>query len=459
MKSNEQRVWRDIAQLADAYLAAESDAAPLHACPPETLAAEPVFALGPDGVSHEEWINRLRTIMAATPSSSHPRFVNQLFGGRIPEAVAADALALLANSSMYTYKAAGAQVIVESAVLARLLAAAEMPGGEGSFTPGGSAANLAALLLARTRAFPQIRDEGADGLRATVYTSAESHYSIRKNAGILGLGRNQVRMVPVLADGRMDLDALSASMAADEAAGYVPLAVNATAGTTVRGAFDDIRGVAGVASRYGAWLHVDGALGASLLLSPTWRARLDGIELADSLAWNPHKMMGVALQTSVLLVRQRGSLAASLDETAGYLFQAHGDHYNPGHASLQCGRRNDAFRLWSAWCRLGDRGWADRIDAQMALAQEAARMIAEDPLLELLEPPPSVNVCFNLRGVAPETVCTRLNEKGTLKIGYGQVGERTGIRLVCVNPALGRSGLVRVLDAVKAAASSSHAGP
>ncbi len=449
MNEAERKYWQDVVALAEEYLAAEAAAAPLFACPPTTLAADGAFALGPEGVDHQEWINRLRTILAATPSSSQPRFVNQLFGGRIPEAVAADVLALLANSSMYTYKAAGAQVMVENEVLRKMLAAAEMSAGEGSFMPGGSAATLAAMLLARNRTFPRCRDEGVGDQRATVYTSSESHYSIRKNAGILGLGRNQVRLIPVQADGRMDMEALAQCMAADQAAAFTPLMVNATAGTTVRGAFDDIRAAASVARHFGSWLHVDGALGASLLLSPKWRTLLDGIELADSLTWNPHKMMGVALQTSVLLARESGVLAGSLDETADYLFQAHEDDFNPGHRSLQCGRRNDAFRLWSAWCRLGDRGWADRIEKQMALAREATRLIEEDPRLELLEQPPSVNVCFNLRGVSPETVCTQLDETGVLKIGYGQVGDRMGIRLVCVNPELGHEGIERVLDAVK----------
>jgi len=450
MSEDEKKCWQDVAALAEAYLAAESAGGLLPACAPETLAADERFLLGSEGVSHAEWINRLGSIMEATPSTSHSRFVNQLFGGRIPEAVAADMLALLANSSMYTYKAAGAQVMVENEVLRKMLATAGMTGGEGSFMPGGSAANLGAMLLARHQRFPTVRDNGLAGTgAATVYTSADAHYSIRKNAGILGVGRHYVRAIPVGPDGAMVPDKLETAIRKDLEQGCTPMCINATAGTTVRGAFDRLDRIGHIAREHGIWFHVDGALGASLLLSPTWRSRLEGIALADSLTWNPHKMMGVALQTSVLLVRQRGLLAGCLDESADYLFQAHEDDFNPGHRSLQCGRRNDAFRLWSAWSRLGDRGWAARIDRQMALAQEAARRIDADPLLELLEQPPSINVCFNLRGVAPEEVCARLDDSGILKIGHGQVGGRSGIRLVCVNPELGQAGIARILDAVK----------
>lgn len=447
MQAHEENVWKATLGIAEAYLAAEAGGACLDARTPEQLLAEVPFGLPEEGLALEDWVDRLKQVMAATPSSSSPRFVNQLFGGRIPEAVAADMLALLANSSMYTFKAAGAQVLVEQAVLGRLLTAAGMSGGEGSFVPGGSAANLAAMLMARNRAVPASRDSGMGGVRGTVYTSVESHYSIRKNAGILGLGRKHVRLIPVTGDGRMDVPALDAAIAADLRNGFVPVLVNATAGTTVRGAFDDIAATGAVAHKYGVWLHVDGALGATVLLSPKWQHLMEGLAAADSLAWNPHKMMGLALQTSVVLVREQGLLAGSLDETADYLFQSHADDFNPGHRSLLCGRRNDALRLWSAWCRIGDRGWEQRVDRQMALAAYAAERIRVGPQLALLEPPPLINVCFNRVGVPAEAVCTALDRYGEIKIGYGQVGETTGIRLVCANPEIGEAGIDVILEA------------
>ncbi len=307
------------------------------------------------------------------------------------------------------------------------------------------------MLLARNRAYPACRDEGGGTPGATIYTSAESHYSIRKNAGILGIGRNRVRNIAVRADGTMDLAALDAQIRQDREAGGVPMLINVTAGTTVRGAFDDIRGAAHIAQGCGAWLHVDGALGGTLLLSARWRTLLDGIELADSLTWNPHKMMGVALQASVLLVCQQGLLQASLDESADYLFQEHAHDFNPGHRSLQCGRRNDAFRLWAAWCRLGDKGWDARIAQQMELAREAAQWIEADPELELLESPQSVNVCFLHRRASSEAVCRELNETGAVKVGYGQVGGHSAIRLVCVNPDLAGAPIREVLARIRAA--------
>ncbi|MCA9708937.1 MAG: hypothetical protein KDK70_24035, partial [Myxococcales bacterium] len=142
-------------------------------------------------------LDLLREVLAATPSTTSRRFFNQLFGGRDAVATLGEVAAALTNSPMHTFKASGVQVLVERAVLRRMGALAGMPHGDGMLAPGGSLSNLAALLLARDRALPEAREAGLPGIRAAVYTSAEGHYSIRKAAGMAGLGRSNVRMVPV----------------------------------------------------------------------------------------------------------------------------------------------------------------------------------------------------------------------------------------------------------------------
>jgi glutamate/tyrosine decarboxylase-like PLP-dependent enzyme len=419
---------------------------------PSAMLAALGLSLGAEGHEPEAVLEKLEAIMAFTPSSSSERFLNQLFGGRIAVAAAAELLAAAANSSMYTLKAAGAQVLVENEVLSKMLVAIGFANGEGSFTPGGSSANMTALLLARNGAEPRFRDEGYGGPALVAYTSAEAHYSIPKNAGMLGLGRRNVRLVPVDASGRMQAKALEESVRADLAAGLRPFFINATAGTTVRGAFDPFRELAAIAKRHGLWLHVDGALGGSVALSAAHRGLLDGAALADSFAWNPHKMMGTQLQTSALLVARKGLLAGSLDETADYLFQADQDDFNPGHRSPLCGRRNDALRLWAAWYRLGDEGWNRRIDRQMALARFAARSIEADAELALVEEPPLINVCFEYPGVSSAALCDYLDTQGIMKIGHGEAKGRRAIRLVCVNPDISEERILALLDDVKKAA-------
>ena len=163
-------------------------------------------------------------------------------------------------------------------------------------------------------------------------------------------------------------------------------------------------------------------------------------------------MMGVPQQCSVLLVARRGALTGSLDETADYLFQADDDDLNPGHRSIQCGRRTDALKLWATWRRLGDHGWDERVQRQLGLARLAAAKIAADPPSGLVDTPPSINVCFEVRGHASPAICDWLDQHGRLKIGHGTVRGRQVLRLVCVNPDLDESDLDAILAEIQAAA-------
>jgi len=443
-----------VAALGRDLLAREEELPGGAARDPGQLAAALDLALPDAGRPLAEVMARLRAVLLATPSSSSWRFVNQLFAGREPAATAAAMLTPLVNISMYTFKAGGAQILVERELLHRMCAAAGFTAGEGAFTPGGSFANFLALVLARNEALPGARETGVAGARLVAYTSAEGHYSVPKNAGLAGIGRANVRAIAVDGRGRMLPEALAAAIAADRAAGLRPFFVNATAGTTVRGAFDPLGELGDVARAAGLWFHVDAAFGGSLLLSPEHRRLLAGSERADSLAWDPHKMMGVPLQSSVLLLARRGLLARNLDESADYLFQADPDELNPGRRSLQCGRPNDALKLWAAWQRLGSQGWAARLGRQMALARRAAELIRSDPELRLAEEPPSLNVCFEVRGRASDAVCDRLDRDGLLKIGHGIVAGRRTIRLVCSNADLGDADLAEILAEIKAAARS-----
>ena len=407
------------------------------------------IAIDPRGASFAEVVAKLGRILAETPSAASPRFFNQLFGGREPIAVVAEMLTPLTNTSMYTYKVAGPQVLVEREVLARMAAAVGFADGAGTLSPGSSLANLTAMLIARNEALAGTRDRGLDGRRLTVYTSADGHYSIRKAAGILGLGRDNVRAIATDDRGRMRVAQLEAALAGDRDRGHLPVMINATAGTTVAGAFDPIAEIAEVAGAHGVWLNIDGALGGSVVLSRRHRHLVAGAERADSYVWNAHKMMGVPLPCSALLLACRGLLEQHLNESADYLFQSEADELNPGTRSLQCGRRNDALKLWAAWQLHGDHGYERRIDRQFELAAHVARRVEADPDLELVMPPESINVCFAVRGASSEAVCKRLDDEGRLLVGHGEANGRRAIRLVCVNPDLDVSDLDAALGEIK----------
>ncbi|PHQ79479.1 MAG: cysteine synthase, partial [Phycisphaera sp.] len=410
------------------------------------------------GHSLEDSIRKLQSVVTATPAATGPGFFNQLFGGREPIAVLAEILAAVCNTSMYTYKAAGVQVLIEQILIDKMKALAGIAGGDGLFTPGGSMSNMAAMIIARNERIECAREQGHPGGRHIVYTSAESHYSVRKNAGMIGLGRDNVHTVQVDEIGRMIPKELDQLIEHDIADGAQPLMVITTSGTTVMGAFDPIRAITDVAHKHKLWVHVDGAFGGSALLSDTFAPLMDGLELADSFTWDAHKMMGVPLICSVMLTRKPGLTAKHFDETATYLFQQDEDNLNPGTRSLQCGRRNDALKLWAAWQHLGDEGYRERLHRQMQLAEHFHTRVVDDPELTLSCDPQWINICFEVTGKPSDQICDELDRRQLAKLGWGIVHGRRVIRMVCVNPELTTGDLDALLANVKAVAKDLPAG-
>lgn len=423
--------------------------------PTEGLSRDRIgVSISDEGHELDQVVEALRHLVLTTPSSAGDNFLNQLFGGRDPVATLAEMLTPILNSSMYTFKVAGPQVLVELEVLNRIAKKAGYQDGEGTFVPGGSIANLVAMIIARNQADPGARDKGISCKQLTAYTSDQSHYSIKKNAGLIGIGRDSVRTVSTDTRGHMDLEDLLRLIRCDREAGRQPFFINATAGTTVLGAFDPIQEIAAVAQSENLWMHIDGALGAPVLLSERHRHLIEGSELADSITWNAHKMMGVPLSCSAILLKRRGLLSTHFNESATYLFQANDDEFNPGTRSIQCGRRNDAMKLWVAWLFHGDAGYQERINRLFDLADYAAGKIADDPDLTLTIHPESINVCFEVRGQSSAMICETLDSQSRLKIGFGDACGSSAIRLVCVNPDLGEEDIDRVIAEIKTVAAT-----
>jgi glutamate/tyrosine decarboxylase-like PLP-dependent enzyme len=406
---------------------------------PEEAARVTEIDLPREGVGEARALERLRAVLDVTPPTAGPRFVNQLFAGRERVATIAELAAVGLNTSMYTFKAAGVQTLIERACIERMLEKAAMCGGDGMFTPGGSLSNLAAMIVGRNEVVDGAGDLGFDGRKRVIYVSGEGHYSINKNASMIGVGRENVRGVGADSEGRMRPELLADAIAADRARGLEPMMVIATSGTTVMGAFDPLEDLAAVAESEGLWLHADGAFGGTALMHHETRHLLDGLERCDSFTWDAHKAMGVPLTCSVALTKKPGLMRKHFDETASYLFQQdledeEAGWLNPGLRSLQCGRRNDALKLWAQWQCLGDRGYARRVERQLELARTAAEIARQTPGVRLAHEPRWLTVCFEIEGKSSEAICETLTRKGVLKVGYGVVHGRKVVRLVTVNP-------------------------
>ena len=374
--------------------------------------------------------------------TAHPAYFNQLWGGFNPAGFMGELLTSAANTSMYTYEVAPAATLIERTLVQKMGQLAGFSNPEGQFTTGGSNGNLMAMAIARHQNYPLAKQQGMGEAKLVAFVSEEAHYSFAKAAHLLGIGTAQLWKVPTDSHGKMSVAALEQLIAKAHAFGYRPFLVVGTAGTTVRGAYDPFEAIAAIARREGLWFHVDGAWGAGVLLSPTHRHLMQGVEQADSLVWDAHKMMGMTLMCSVLLVNQRGTLSNTFAAgDTGYLFHqdAAAETLDLGPSTMHCGRRADAVKLWLAWKHLGDRGWSALIDRYFALAAYAESLIAASDDLELVGPRQSLNLCFQYRGRHRDsnaiTLAVRqaLQEAGTALVNYAQVGDRTVFRLVTCN--------------------------
>lgn len=419
--------------LAEKLLNAEKETPVADPVPATELYKKLSISLEADPASDEFFEKTLEELVLSTPRTATKLFFNQLFGGRHSKATLGDLLAVLLNNSMYTYKVAGPQVGIEKEILHKIC---DLIGygknSDGTFAPGGSMSNFMALLMARDAHNENIKNTGVLK-KLTLYTSVESHYSIPKNAAFAGIGREQVRYIDTNEFGQMQPTALEAQLKKDIAAGFSPFFVNATAGSTVLGAFDEIKPLSTICKTHNLWLHVDGAYCGGVIFSSKYKHLIAGLSEADSFSINAHKMLGTPLSCSIIVVNDKKHLYDSFSNDAAYLYQTDGDDYNLGKTSLQCGRRNDALKLWTLWKSVGTKGLEKMVDNQFYLADVARDYIKNHPDYTFYSFDDSISICFNYKNIPAQQLCTALYESGTLMVGFGTFRNQEFVRLVTIN--------------------------
>ena len=375
----------------------------------------------------------LKEVLISTPKTATNLFFNQLFGGRQSKAILGDLLAVMLNNSMYTYKVAGPQVGIEQEIIRQ---SCNLIGygsnSNGTFPTGGSMSNYMALVMGRDLKDPTCRLNGMSK-PLIIYTSKESHYSNAKNASFAGIGRNNIRYIKADFKGRMLPNKLEEQILKDIKNGGIPTYVNATAGTTVLGAFDPIDKIADITEKYNIWLHVDGAYCGSVIFSEKYKHLVKGVARSNSFSYNAHKMLGTPLTCSIILVNDKKHLHNSFSNDADYLYQTDGDDFNLGKTSFQCGRRNDALKFWTLWKSIGTNGLKQIVEQQFDLADVALAYIRSNPEYTLYSFDDSISVCFNYKNVDPMALCTALYEHQITVVGFGSFEEDTFIRLVTIN--------------------------
>ena len=381
----------------------------------------------------DDFKKELKDLVLNTPKSSSKLFFNQLFGGRHSKAILGDLLAVMLNNSMATYKIAGPQVAIEKEIINQVNnLIGYTKGSGGTFPTGGSMSNFMSLVMARDKKDKEARNKGIQR-KLVAYTSENSHYSIIKNASFIGLGRENVRYIKSDDYGRINIEALKNQVEVDITNGFTPFYINATAGTTVLCAFDSVVDLAPICEEYNIWLHLDGAFGGSVIFSEKYKHLVEGIELTDSFCFNAHKTLGTPLSTSVLAVKDRRDLFNSFNNDANYLYQTDDEDYNLGRTSFECGRRNNALKLWCLWKAIGTDGIANLVDHEFDLANVARNYVRNNTDYTLYSFDDSLSICFNYKNYDPKDLCTKLYENTKLMVGFGSFHNNTFIRLVTIN--------------------------
>ncbi|MBB2923426.1 L-2,4-diaminobutyrate decarboxylase [Cellulomonas cellasea] len=393
----------------------------------------------------------------------HPDYAAHLNCPVAVPAVAAEAVVAAVNASLDTYDQSTAGTLMERRLVAWTAERIGFPAGDGIFTSGGTQSNLQALLIARDHA---LAASGATPDRLVVLATGSSHFSVQKSARLLGLGEDAVLCVATDDRGRMRPEVLAAALDAARTAGRVPMCVVATAGTTDRGCIDPLGPIADACDAAGVWLHVDAAYGCGLLVSPTRRHLLDGIERARSVTVDFHKSFFQPVSSSALVVRHARDLAP-VAWYADYLNPEGSGEPNQVDKSLQTTRRFDALKLWVTLRALGADRLGEMFDAVVDLAAAAHDLVEHDPDLRLVGRSQLSTVLFRWQPAGvPDAradalvplVRRALFDSGRTIVAKTVVDGRPCLKLTLLNPDSTVEDVRRVLGAVRDAAAALDAG-
>ena len=393
----------------------------------------------------------------------HPAYAAHLNCPVALPAVAAESVLAAVNPSVDTYDQSRIGTLMERRMIDVVAGWIGFDAGDGVFASGGTQSNLHGLFLAREAAIAKAKSPRTPVIpRLVIFATASSHFSVGKSALLLGLAEDAVIEVADDGEGRMRPEALDTAIATATAAGRLPMAVVATAGTTDRGVIDPLLAIADVCDRRDVWLHVDAAYGCGLLVSRRRRHLLDGIERARSVTVDFHKSFFQPVSSSAIVVREPGDLAAGAWH-ADYLNPRENEEPNQVDKSLQTTRRFDALKLWVTLRAIGADNIGEMFDAVIDLADEVGALVEADPELELVGRTQLSTVLFRVRpeGAEPEgqdvlvaSVRRVLFESGLAIVAKTVIDGRPCLKLTLLNPETELADVRAILALVKETATA-----
>ncbi len=315
-------------------------------------------------------------------------------------------------------------------------ASSQLNEGGGVFVNGGSMANLLCLIAARKFAIPNIYELGSLGNQA--YMVAENaHYSITKAIEIMGVGQTGIYPIPLKRNGSINTDTLNDVLTTIRQDQKIPVCLVANACNTAIGTYDDLTTIGAFCQQNDLWLHIDGAHGASALLSSKHRIKLKGIQSANSLIWDAHKMMQTPSLCAAALVRNKQHLNQAMHQEASYLFH---EKENPGidflHRTIECTKGSLATKLFFSLAHSGEKALEQFIDSQYQMALTAYELLQKTHGIEVAISPESNILCFRFDSLSDANhlrLRDLLHQEGSFYITTTAFNNRTFLRLVFMN--------------------------
>merc|ERR1719242_130204 len=351
-------------------------------------------------LSDEDLLKEIDLLLTYSPRSGKSRFVDKLYSGSDGITQFATFLLSILNNNCHTFNSSQILSVVEDITVKNLCKvfykSDESPRG-GVFMPGGAYSNMMAFRLARDKYHPSISTDGTTDTLPIVLTSDQSHYSVATAIGQLGIGTNNVLKLETNSDGTINIDNCRRVIEGLVKENKKPFILSCNAGSTVLGAFDDFKAIHDICQQHDIWMHVDACWGGGAAFARDsdsgMNALVDGIEFADSISFDSHKLLSTGLLCGCLLVKDEAYLFKSCQPpNAKYLF--HGNEGDIGLKTLQCGRQCDALKLYLSWNYYGKNGLIQRVDNSMKNAQYLCQLIEESDDFLLYENPKFCNICF-----------------------------------------------------------------
>jgi glutamate/tyrosine decarboxylase-like PLP-dependent enzyme len=428
---------------------------------PATISEEPV--------AEETLLAQLQSLLDASLNDSTPNYIGHMDSLSTTFSLLGDFVAAATNNNMLSREMSPAFSCLEDELLrdfARLFGLGEKAGGV--MASGGSLTNLHALAVARNTKLGTM-EQGVHKLEKTpvLFASEVAHASIKKSAMLLGLGTGAVILVTTNKNAQMDPADLLVKIKQAQASGFAPFCVVATAGNTTTGNIDPLPETGKIARKFGLWFHVDAVWGGGLQFSETHRSRLAGIEQADSVTFNPQKMLLVARTCSMALFRDFDTMKKSVRIPFPYMRETEG-FTNLGEISLQGSRAVEVLKLWLSLQHIGRKNYAEIIDRRIALTDSIAQEVTARPFLELAATPETGIVCFRaIPDWLPETEWEEwtsnlqafiLKEAGIYLSFLPYKGKRW-LRVVLLNPYTDEETVQRLLNCLDALAEEGQNRP